>query len=116
VFLVATGAGLHAGLVVLMTVNFLSGCCISGGQKSVIALAAIFYPASARSTGVGWALGVGRIGGIVSPLLLGGALESGVAPASAFYVMAGPMVVGAGLVFWLGRSARRLTPAVARSR
>ena len=111
VFLVATGAGLHAGLMVLMTVNFLSGCCISGGQKSVIALAAIFYPASARSTGVGWALGVGRIGGIVSPLLLGGALEAGVAPATAFYVMAAPMVVGAVLVFWLGRSARRLKPA-----
>jgi AAHS family 4-hydroxybenzoate transporter-like MFS transporter len=111
VFLVATGAGLHAGLVVLMTVNFLSGCCISGGQKSVIALAAIFYPASARSTGVGWALGVGRIGGIVSPLLLGGALEAGVSPSTAFYVMAGPMVVGAVLVFWLGRSARRLRPA-----
>jgi MFS transporter, AAHS family, 4-hydroxybenzoate transporter len=107
VFLAATGAGLHAGLVVLMTVNFLSGCCISGGQKSVIALAAIFYPSPARSTGVGWALGVGRIGGIVSPLVLGAALEAGVAPASAFYVMALPMIVGAALVVWLGRSARR---------
>lgn len=107
VFLAATGAGLHAGFAVLMAVNFLSGCCISGGQKSVIALAAVFYPAPVRSTGVGWALGVGRIGGIVSPLLLGRALDAGTPAAAAFYVMALPMLAGAGLIWRLGAVARR---------
>jgi AAHS family 4-hydroxybenzoate transporter-like MFS transporter len=107
VFLAATGAGLHAGFAVLMAVNFLSGCCISGGQKSVIALAAVFYPAPVRSTGVGWALGVGRIGGIVSPLLLGRALDAGTPAAAAFSVMALPMLAGAGLIWRLGAVARR---------
>jgi AAHS family 4-hydroxybenzoate transporter-like MFS transporter len=111
VFLAATGAGLHAGFMVLMAVNFLSGCCISGGQKSVIALAAVFYPAPVRSTGVGWALGVGRIGGIVSPLLLGHALDRGAPPPVAFYVMALPMLAGAALVWWLGRVARKASAA-----
>jgi AAHS family 4-hydroxybenzoate transporter-like MFS transporter len=107
VFLAATGAGLHAGFMVLMAVNFLSGCCISGGQKSVIALAAVFYPAPVRSTGVGWALGVGRIGGILSPLLLGRALDGGTPPSIAFYVMALPMLAGAALVWWMGQVARK---------
>jgi AAHS family 4-hydroxybenzoate transporter-like MFS transporter len=103
-FMLATGAGLHAGFAVLMAVNFLSGCCISGGQKSVIALAAVFYPADVRSTGVGWALGIGRIGGILAPLWLGAALERGTPPPVAFYVMALPLLLGAALVVWLGRS------------
>jgi AAHS family 4-hydroxybenzoate transporter-like MFS transporter len=107
VFLAATGAGLHAGFIVLMAMNFLSGCCISGGQKSVIALAAVFYPAPVRSTGVGWALGVGRIGGIVSPLLLGRALDRGTPPTVAFYVMALPMLAGAALIWRLGAIAKR---------
>jgi hypothetical protein len=35
------------------------------------ALAASFHPTSIRSTGVGWALGVGRIGSIAGPLVAG---------------------------------------------
>jgi AAHS family 4-hydroxybenzoate transporter-like MFS transporter len=101
-FMAMTGAVLHAQFAVLMGANFLLGCCVSGGQKSVNALAAVFYPAEVRSTGVGWALGVGRIGGIVAPILLGNALQAGVQPGFAFYVMAGPMLVGAVLVFVLG--------------
>ena len=56
---------------VLLIAAFCAGFCISGGQKSVIALSAIFYPAPIRSTGVGWALGIGRLGGIGGPLLVG---------------------------------------------
>ena len=44
-----------------------AGFAVSGGQKSVNALAVIFYPTAVRSTGVGWALGVGRIGSIMDP-------------------------------------------------
>jgi AAHS family 4-hydroxybenzoate transporter-like MFS transporter len=113
VFVAATGASLHAGLTLLMAANFLAGCCVSGGQKSLIALAAVFYPAPVRSTGVGWALGIGRIGGILGPILLGAALTAGWSPAAAFYAMAGPMLLAAVLVFALGRrfAAPRLKPA-----
>ena len=44
----------------LVMAAFLAGFCISGGQKSVIALAAIYYPNAIRSTEVDWALGIGR--------------------------------------------------------
>ena len=47
------------------------GFMIVGSQSGLNALAANFYPTAVRSTGVGWALGVGRIGSIVGPLLGG---------------------------------------------
>jgi MFS transporter, AAHS family, 4-hydroxybenzoate transporter len=54
---------------------FAAGFCIVGGQTAANGLAAAFYPTSIRATGVGWALGIGRVGSIVGPLV-GGALLS----------------------------------------
>jgi len=102
-FVALTGVALGAPLWLLLTANFLAGVCVSGGQKSVIALAAVFYPAEVRSHGVGWALGVGRLGGIAGPLLVGAALGAGWPVASVFYAMAVPMLVAGLLVLLLGR-------------
>jgi AAHS family 4-hydroxybenzoate transporter-like MFS transporter len=52
---------------------FCAGFCIVGGQIASNALAATYYPTAMRSTGVGWALGIGRAGSIVGPLV-GGAM------------------------------------------
>ena len=52
---------------------FCAGFCIIGGQGASNALSATSYPTAIRSTGVGWALGIGRVGSIVGPLV-GGAL------------------------------------------
>jgi AAHS family 4-hydroxybenzoate transporter-like MFS transporter len=62
----------HSVALVTMAI-FAAGFCIVGGQIAANALAAGFYPTSVRSTGVGWALGIGRVGSIVGPLV-GGAL------------------------------------------
>ena len=62
----------HSVLFVTMAI-FAAGFCIVGGQIAANALAAGFYPTSVRATGVGWALGIGRVGSIVGPLV-GGAL------------------------------------------
>jgi MFS family permease len=47
---------------------FVIGAGTSGTQFALNALAAEFYPTAIRSTGVGWAVGVGRIGAILGPL------------------------------------------------
>lgn len=47
---------------------FVIGAGSSGTQFALNALAAAFYPPAIRSTGVGWAVGVGRVGAIVGPL------------------------------------------------
>ncbi len=63
----------HPGLslAILFTVVFLAGAGVVGGQAAVNALAATYYPTALRSTGIGWGLGIGRIGAIVGPVLAG---------------------------------------------
>ena len=56
---------------VMMAVIFVLGFSIQGAQAGLNALSATTYPTPIRSTGVGWALGVGRLGSIVGPLLGG---------------------------------------------
>jgi len=63
-----------------LAVTFATGFLVIGAQSGLNALAAKFYPTSIRSTGVGWALGVGRIGSIVGPLLGGLLLTIGWKP------------------------------------
>ena len=85
VFVALLGLAVSAPPWVLRIAAFCAGFCISGGQKSVIALAAIFYPAPIRSTGVGWALGIGRLGSIGGPFLIGVLLAYQLSAASLFY-------------------------------
>ncbi len=56
------------------------GFVVIGTQAGLNALAAKFYPTPIRSTGVGWPLGVGRVGSIVGPLVAGVMLGAGWAP------------------------------------
>jgi MFS transporter, AAHS family, 4-hydroxybenzoate transporter len=68
--------GFVSGTVVIETAAvFAAGFCVIGGQTCSNSLAAESYPTAVRSTGVGWALGIGRIGSIVGPML-GGLLLS----------------------------------------
>jgi AAHS family 4-hydroxybenzoate transporter-like MFS transporter len=69
---------------------FLTGFCIVGGQTSANAMAATFYPTSLRSTGVGWAFGVGRVGSIVGPMLGGVLLALHWAPDTLFLAASMP--------------------------
>jgi AAHS family 4-hydroxybenzoate transporter-like MFS transporter len=60
-----------SNLVALAMAVFAAGFGIIGGQSATNALAAISYPTQIRSTGVGWATGIGRIGSIIGPSLAG---------------------------------------------
>jgi AAHS family 4-hydroxybenzoate transporter-like MFS transporter len=55
----------------LVPAAFGTGFCIIGAQMAGTAFAGTFYPTVIRSSGVGWALGVGRVGSIVAPILGG---------------------------------------------
>ena len=69
---------------ILLATIFLSGMTIIGSQTGANATAGALYPARMRASGIGWALGVGRLGGIVAPILGGWLLRSGVAPLHIF--------------------------------
>jgi MFS transporter, AAHS family, 4-hydroxybenzoate transporter len=60
-----------ATLGLLFVVVFFAGWGILGGQNGLNALAGSFYPTYLRSTGMGWCLGIGRIGAIIGPLFAG---------------------------------------------
>ncbi|ANB76156.1 MFS transporter [Paraburkholderia phytofirmans] len=49
----------------------LAGASTIGTQIVNFAYAGQFYPMAVRSTGIGWALGVGRSGAILAPILIG---------------------------------------------
>jgi AAHS family 4-hydroxybenzoate transporter-like MFS transporter len=59
--------GLSAAM--LFAVVFMAGFGILGGQAGNNAVDAMYYPTTLRSTGVGAALGIGRIGSILGPSL-----------------------------------------------
>jgi AAHS family 4-hydroxybenzoate transporter-like MFS transporter len=60
----------HSAVLVSIAI-FAAGFCVVGGQIAANALTAGFYPTSVRATGVGWALGIGRVGSIIGPLVGG---------------------------------------------
>jgi len=56
---------------ILIPAMFLTGFCINGGQPCLNTISATYYPTAIRATGIGWALGVGRVGAVVGPLIGG---------------------------------------------
>jgi MFS transporter, AAHS family, 4-hydroxybenzoate transporter len=59
------------------TAMLLLGILVQGAQAGLNALAAELYPQEIRSTGIGWALGVGRVGSITGPVCGGLMLAAG---------------------------------------
>ena len=105
--LVASSAALSAVCMALLGVTVLLGA--SGG----IALAATSYPTAIRSTGVGWAMGLGRFGQVCSPLLIGVMLRQGWGARQVLGAMA-LMPLLAGVFVWVRtRQARQVTVAAA---
>jgi MFS transporter, AAHS family, 4-hydroxybenzoate transporter len=71
---------------VLCVVIFLAGMTIVGSQTGVNGACGKLYPARMRTSGIGWALGIGRLGGIVAPVLGGYLLAIGLPPTRMFLV------------------------------
>lgn len=92
----------------LMLINcgtFGAGFCIVGGQVGANAYVSSLYPTAVRSTGIGWALGVGRFGSVVGPMAVTALLALGWSITAVFYSVALPAVL-AGFFLWSAGSAR----------
>jgi AAHS family 4-hydroxybenzoate transporter-like MFS transporter len=85
-----------------MFVVFMAGFGVIGGQTAANAVAATSYPTEIRSTGVGWALGVGRVGSIVGPALAGVLLSMDVSIRDIFFLSAFPAAIAALAAWGLG--------------
>ncbi|MGH7089746.1 MAG: MFS transporter, partial [Stellaceae bacterium] len=85
----------------LLVVEFFAGFFVLSLQGGINATAASIYPTSYRSNGTGWALGMGRLGAMVGPVM-GGYLISRHLPVEQLFVIAAlPFLVGTFLCLWL---------------
>jgi AAHS family 4-hydroxybenzoate transporter-like MFS transporter len=89
-------------------VLMLSGFGVIGAQVGVTALASMTYPVAMRSTGLGWALGIGRVGSIVGPAVGGVMLATAEDARSVYLVCVVPVLLGMAAVALLRKQA---TPA-----
>ena len=85
----------------------LSGFFLSASCAGLIAVAAESYPTSVRSTGIGWAIGVGRIGSIVGPMFAGQLLMLQWSVRSIYLVLGIPCLCAVGLIALLRRHTSR---------
>ena len=84
-------------LALLFVVVFIAGFAIVGGQPAINALSANFYPSSLRTTGVGWSIGIARLGSVVGPLF-GGYLSQSIHISNLFVIAAIPSLLVIGML------------------
>ena len=102
--------GLSFEAIVLYLLAAVAGACTTGGQAVNNAYASEFYPAHMRSTGVGWALGIGRFGAIVGPMIGGIVLDSSLPLYANFLVFAIPGVIAAMAISFVQDKYSKVVP------
>lgn len=108
-------AGVFTALIGLVTATqtatlvivLLAGFGVVGTQLAMTALAATIYPARVRSTGLGWGLGLGRFGPVLSPLVGGELIAAGWSQSALLGAAAVPAMICAGATFVLAFVERR---------
>ena len=91
--------GFNSPQAVLYTLIAVAGAATIGSQILLYTFVAQFYPTAVRSTGMGWASGIGRIGAIVGPILTGALLTLQLPHQMNFLVIAIPGIIAALAVF-----------------
>jgi AAHS family 4-hydroxybenzoate transporter-like MFS transporter len=94
----------------LLATIFLIGCCTTGSMTGINGMIGALYPARVRNTGMGWALGVGRLGGIFGPWLGGLLLGLGWPPRQIFLFACLTALIATVCVVLLRFQVRRSEP------
>lgn len=87
--------GFNSPQIVLYSLIALAGAATIGSQILLYTFVAQFYPTTVRSTGMGWASGIGRIGAIIGPVLTGALLTFELPHQMNFLAIAIPGVIAA---------------------
>jgi AAHS family 4-hydroxybenzoate transporter-like MFS transporter len=101
-------AGTWAWVVLMIMIGF-GGI---GASLTLAPLASTYYPAELRSTGVGWANGVGRAGSFFGPLALAWLMQQALSPTMVLGALMIPMVLCFAIVTLLPMALRAGTPGV----
>ena len=89
-------------LTTAFVVIAVAGFCVLGAQSGLNALGPTYYPVSVRSTGTGWASGIGRFGSIFGPVVAGELMRLNWSTGELFQIAAVPASVAvlAMFAFW----------------
>lgn len=85
----------------LLALIFFIGLMQQGGFTGLYAVSAKLYPTAIRSTGVGWAIGLGRLGAVVGPAVAGFTIAAGFSMADNFYLFAIPLAISGLIAYYL---------------
>lgn len=99
VMIIFAAAPRNIGL--LLTLIFVIGLLQQGGFTGMYAAAAKAYPTSMRSTGIGWSIGLGRLGAVAGPALAGYLIAGGLDMSANFYIFAVPLAASALIAYRL---------------
>ena len=91
--------GFNSPQIVLYSLIALAGAATIGSQILLYTFVAQFYPTTVRSTGMGGAAGIGRIGAIIGPVLTGALLTFELPHQMNFLAIAIPGVIAAFAIF-----------------
>jgi len=107
-FAVASIGQVAGSLTLVFAAIGIAGFCVLGAQSGLNALGPTYYPVSVRSTGTGWASGIGRFGSVVGPILGSQLISLQWSTAQLFQAAAVPAAIAvvAMLTFW------RVVPSV----
>lgn len=96
-----------SSVATLAVASTLAGFFIGGTGTGLIAAAAALYPTMVRSTGIGWSMGMGRIGQVLGPIGAGVLIGSGFGARGIFYAAALPCFFGAACILLLATTRHR---------
>ena len=102
-----------SSIALLFAVVFVTGFAVVGGQPAINAMAANYYPTTLRTTGVGWCLGIGRIGSVIGPVVGGELIRLNWSQGDLFHIVAVPSVVIV-LILLFGTRTERMPTLAAK--
>lgn len=97
--------GINSPQFILYSLIAIAGATTIGSQILLYTFVAQFYPTALRSTGMGWASGIGRIGAIIGPVLTGALLSFELPHQMNFLAIAIPGVIAALAIFMVNLKA-----------
>jgi MFS transporter, AAHS family, 4-hydroxybenzoate transporter len=97
---------IDASVMVLLVLAFILGFFTVGGMIGLYSVGANLYPTSLRNTGIGWGIGIGRLGAILGPNIAGVLMTIGWEKSDYFLILALPLVFAMVSTYALDRSQR----------
>jgi benzoate transport len=90
----------------------LLGVIANAAMAGLYAVGPPLYPTAVRTTGMGWAIGIGRFGAILAPLGSGALLDRGWLPAQLYFFFGAPFAVAAIAILVIGPAERQSEPTL----